>query len=73
MQMSKPEINRLKVVLVEKKITNKWLAKSLGVTENTVSKWGRNVTQPSIYTMHDIALLIKVDIREFFNPTFPNK
>ena len=66
-------INRLKVVLAEKDITNKWLAEHLGVRENTVSKWVNNVTQPSIETMYKISILLKVDIRELFHPTFPSK
>lgn len=68
-----PAINRLKVVLAEKGITNKWLAERLEVRENTVSKWVRNETQPSIPTMYKISLLLKVDIRDLFNPTFPTK
>ena len=33
------DINRLKVVLAEKKRTNKWLAEQLGKDPGTVSKW----------------------------------
>lgn len=43
------EINRLKVVLVEKK-TSKWLAEALGKDPATVSKWCTNTSQPSIET-----------------------
>lgn len=32
------DINRLKLVLVEKKKTSKWLAEQLGVNASTVSK-----------------------------------
>ena len=32
-------INRIKVVLVEKQRTNKWLAQQLGKDPATVSKW----------------------------------
>lgn len=37
----KEDINRIKVVLVEKK-TNKWLAEQLGKDPATVSKWCTN-------------------------------
>lgn len=37
MNMTK-DINRLKVVLAEKKKTNRWLANQLGKDEGTVSK-----------------------------------
>ena len=33
------DINRIKLVLVEKKRTNKWLSEQMGVTPSTVSKW----------------------------------
>jgi len=71
--MSKPNINRLRVVLAEMNITNKWLAEHLGVTQNTVSKWVTNTKQPSVETFYKISLLLKVDIRELFEPTFPKR
>lgn len=46
--MSK-DINRLKVVLAEKKRTNKWLAEQLGKDPGTVSKWCTNTMQPNLY------------------------
>ena len=33
------DINRIKLVLVEKKRTSKWLSEQMGVTPSTVSKW----------------------------------
>ena len=39
------DINRIKVVLVEKKRTNKWLAEQLGKDPATVSKWCTNTAQ----------------------------
>jgi len=33
------DINQIKVVLAEKKRTNKWLAEQLGKDPATVSKW----------------------------------
>ena len=44
----KREINRLKVVLAEKKRTNRWLAAQLGKNEATISKWCTNKSQPSL-------------------------
>lgn len=68
---AKPNINRLKVVLAERKLTNKWLADHLGVKANTVSKWVTNTQQPSVETLYNIAQLIKIDIRDMFNSTQP--
>ena len=42
------DINRLKIVLVEKKRTNKWLSEQLGVSPSTVSKWCTNSSQPDL-------------------------
>ena len=56
--MSK-DINRLKVVLAEKKRTNKWLAEQLGKDPGTVSKWCTNSSQPSIEVFIKIAELLK--------------
>lgn len=58
------DINRLKVILVEKKKTSKWLAEQLGKDPATVSKWCTNTTQPDIETYLKIAELLKVNITE---------
>lgn len=61
--MSK-DINRIKVMLVEKKRTNKWLAEQLGKDPATVSKWCTNTIQPSLDTLLRIAELLDVQIQE---------
>ena len=58
------DINRLKVVLVEKKRTGKWLAEQLGKAPATVSKWCTNVAQPGLETLVQISKVLEVDIRE---------
>ena len=58
------DINRLKVVLVEKKKTAKWLAEILGKDPATISKWCTNTSQPSIETFLEIARLLEVDITD---------
>lgn len=57
-------INRIKVVLVEKQRTSKWLAETLGKDPSTVSKWCTNSSQPDIQTFLQIADALGVDIRE---------
>lgn len=49
------DLNRIKVVLVEKKRTNKWLAQQLSKDPATVSKWCTNVSQPDLLTLNKIA------------------
>ncbi len=56
------DINRLKIVLVEKKKTGKWLAEQLGKNPSTVSKWCSNVAQPDLATLVKIANVLDVDI-----------
>lgn len=63
------DLNRLKVVLVEKKKTSKWLAEELGKNPSTVSKWCTNVSQPDLQTLHHIAKLLSVDISELLTKT----
>ena len=58
------DINRIKIVLVEKKRTNKWLAEQLGVNPSTVSKWCTNSSQPDLSSLLKIADLLEVDIKE---------
>lgn len=58
------DINRIKLVLVEKKRTNKWLSEQLGVTPSTVSKWCTNSSQPDLNSLLKISDLLEVDIRE---------
>lgn len=67
------KINRLKIVLVEKEKTSKWLAETLGKDPATVSKWCTNTTQPSIETFLDIARLLEVDIKELLVESDVNK
>lgn len=58
------DLNRLKIVLVEKKRTSKWLAEELGKNPSTVSKWCTNVSQPDLYTLKRIAQLLNVSLSE---------
>ena len=57
-------INRIKVVLAEKKRTNKWLAIQLGVAPSTVSKWCTNVCQPRLETLFQIADNLGVKVQD---------
>ena len=61
------DINRLKLVLVEKKRTAKWLAEELKKAPATVSKWCTNSSQPSLETLLEIADLLEVDVKEIMH------
>ena len=62
-------LNRLKVVLVEKGKTGKWLAGELGKSNCTVSKWCSNSIQPDLVTLDKIAKLLDVDVKYLLNDT----
>ena len=57
-------VNRIKMVLFEKKRTSKWLSEQLGVNPSTVSKWCTNTSQPDVACILRIADLLEVDIKE---------
>ena len=62
--METKDLNRLKVVLAEKKRTNKWLAEQLGKDPATISKWCTNNAQPSVENLIDIARCLEVSVNE---------
>ena len=61
------DINRIKVILVGEKRTNKWLAEQLGKDPATVSKWCTNTSQPGLETLLQIAKVLEVDVKELLN------
>ena len=63
------DINRLKVVLVEKKRTAKWLASELKKDPGPVSKWCTNTSQPGLETLLEIAKVLEVDVKDLLNST----
>ena len=64
------DIHRIKVVLAERKRTNKWLAEQLGCAPTTVSKWCTNVCQPPMETFLKISKLLNVELGELLNKNY---
>ncbi len=64
------EINRLKILLVEKKKTSKWLSEQLKITPSTVSKWCTNTSQPDMETLAKISKLLEVGVEDLYNKQF---
>ena len=62
-------LNRIKVTLVEKQKTGKWLAEQLVKSTCTVSKWCSNSIQPDLATLNKIAELLNVDVRDLITPS----
>ena len=64
------DILRLKLLLVEKKKTSKWLSEQLGITPSTVSKWCTNTSQPDMETLARISKLLGVSVESLYNKQF---
>lgn len=63
--MAKEErLNRIRVVLAEKELSNKWLAEKLGKSEYTISRWTTNKFQPSLPQLFEVAKVLNVDVRD---------
>ncbi|MGN0258598.1 MAG: helix-turn-helix transcriptional regulator [Bacteroides sp.] len=60
--MVNKDLNRLKVVLAEKKKSNKWLAEQLGKDPATISKWCTNSAQPYLENLVEIAKCLEVTV-----------
>lgn len=56
------KLNRIRVVLAERDLNNKWLADKLGKDQATVSKWITNTTQPNLEAMMQIARVLETQV-----------
>ena len=63
-RMSKKQLNRIKVVLVESNKSNKWLAQKKKKNEATISRWCTNDVQPSLETLTEIAAVLRVKVTQ---------
>lgn len=61
------ELNRIKVVLVEKKKTGKWLAETLGKNEATDISLVCKCTSTSIETLFAIEKVLNVDMKDLLD------
>ena len=62
--MENKDLNRIKVMLAEKKRTNKWLAEQLGKDPATISKWCTNSAQPTLENLIEVARCLEVNVNE---------
>ena len=63
------KLNRIRIVLAEHDLNNKWLADKLGKDQlgkdqATISKWVTNTTQPSLEALIAIANALEVPVQE---------
>ena len=66
-------LNRLKVALVERHRTSKWLAEQMDKSETTVSRWASNKSQPSVEQLFEIAQHLNMDVKDLINSNLGNK
>ena len=62
--MDNKNLNRLKVVLAEKNISNKALAEMVGVSPATISKWVTNTSQPHLDMLIKLSKILDVDLND---------
>lgn len=60
-------VNRLKIVLAEKNITNKWLAGQFNKSVITISRWSQNKSQPSLEQLREIAKVLNISPKDLIN------
>lgn len=62
--MAEKNLNRLKVVLAEKNLSNKWLSEQLGVGQATISKWVTNSSQPNLEMLLRLSDCLEVPLED---------
>ena len=57
-------MNRIRVVLAEKELSNRWLAEQLGKSFSTINAYCCNRKQPNLDTLYKIAKLLSVELKD---------
>ena len=63
------KMNRIRVVLAEKELSNRWLAEQLGKSDFTISRLTTNKIQPSLPQLFEIAKILNVDVKDLIETT----
>ena len=66
-------MNRIKAVLEEKGIKQKWLAEQMGKSSNMVNSYAQNRRQPSIEDLDRIAEILDIEAKELLVTTKDKK
>ena len=64
-------MNRIKEVLEQKGIKQKWLSDKLGKSYNMVNSYAQNRRQPSVETLFEIAKILYVKVTVLLNEKQP--
>jgi transcriptional regulator with XRE-family HTH domain len=66
-------MNRIKEVLEEKGIKQKWLAEQLGKSYNMVNSYIQNRQQPRLEILFEIAQILNVEVKELIQEKNKNE
>ena len=66
-------MNRIKDVLEQKGIKQKWLAEQLGKSYNMVNAYSQNRQQPRLETLIEIAEILDIDVKELIISNKPEQ
>ena len=66
-------MNRIKEVLEEKGIKQKWLAEQLGKSYNMVNSYIQNRQQPRLEVLFEIAKILGVEVKDLINDKLNTK
>ena len=58
------EINRIKAVLVDKDLSQKWLSEQIGKSFSTTNAYCCNRQQPNLETLYKTAQLLSVELKD---------
>lgn len=61
-------MNRIKEVLEQKGIKQKWLAERMGKSYNMVNSYAQNRRQPSLEDLYKIAEILNIEAKELLVP-----
>ena len=60
--------NRIRVVLAEKQLSNRWLADKMRVADMTISRWTTNKIQPSMSQFIELSKVLEVPVMDLIEP-----
>ena len=58
------KLNRIKAVLVDKYLSQKWLSEQIGKSFSTTNAYCCNRQQPNLETLYKIAQLLSVELKD---------
>jgi putative transcriptional regulator len=65
-------MNRIKEVLAEKGIKQKWLCEKLGKSYTQVNAYVQNRNQPRLEVLFEIAKILRVDVKSLIDESSQN-